>query len=59
MVDRLCWKHYGHVSGTVEQVLEANPHLADQGPYLSAGYVLTLPDINVSTVTEKVIRLWD
>lgn len=43
-VDALCWRHYGRTQGVTEQVLQANPGLAEHGPFLpraaggSAGY---------------------
>ena len=40
VLDRLCHQHYGHLMGTVEAVLEANPGLAAlrdvDGPVLFA-----------------------
>ncbi|MEA3581460.1 tail protein X [Klebsiella pneumoniae] len=29
-VDALCWRHYGRTQGVTEQVLQANPGLAEQ-----------------------------
>ena len=57
MVDHICWKHYGRSSGTVEAVLEANPGLADAGPVLPGGLVVTLPDLDAAETVEAV-RLW-
>lgn len=31
-VDALCWRHYGRTQGVTEQVLKANPGLAEYGP---------------------------
>lgn len=28
-VDALCWRHYGRTQGVTEQVLKANPGLAE------------------------------
>ena len=58
MLDHIAWKHYKKQSGAVEEILEANPGLAEYGEQLPAGIVINLPDI-VLTETENVIRLWD
>lgn len=34
-VDALCWRHYGRTQGVTEQVLKANPGLAEYGPFTS------------------------
>lgn len=57
-LDYICWKHYGQQSGAVEQVLEANPGLADAGTILTAGTVIELPDLTVTTKS-NTISLWD
>lgn len=58
-VDYIAWKVYGTQAGRVtEQVLEANPGLADQGPILPAGLTITLPDIAQPAPVQGV-RLWD
>ncbi len=56
-LDYICWKHYGQQSGAVEQVLEANPGLADAGTILTAGTVIELPDLAVKKIFSKV-QLW-
>lgn len=57
--DYIAWKQYGSQDGQiVEQLLEANPGLADLGPVLPAGVLITLPDITPATDTTAV-RLWD
>ena len=59
MLDSVASKFYGGLSGrVVEQVLEANPHLADWGPLLPAGLEIRLPSIDNSTQVQAV-RLWD
>ncbi|MFH4285229.1 tail protein X, partial [Acinetobacter baumannii] len=32
-VDAICWREYGRSTGVVEQVLAANPHLSEFGPF--------------------------
>ncbi len=44
-VDALCWRHYGRTQGVTEQVLKANPGLAEYGPFLPHGLQVELPDI--------------
>lgn len=57
--DYIAWKHYGTQAGrTVEQLLDANPGLADHGPLLPAGLLVTLPDIDLEP-TAQAVRLWD
>ncbi|EIT4025546.1 TPA: phage tail protein, partial [Escherichia coli] len=43
-VDALCWRHYGRTQGVTEQVLKANPGLAEYGPFLPHGLQVELPD---------------
>ena len=42
-VDALCWRHYGRTQGVTEQVLKANPGLAEYGPFLPHGLQVELP----------------
>lgn len=58
MADEIAFRHYGTTSsGVVEQLLAANPGLADYGPVLPAGLVITLPVTDTVTKTEG-LRLW-
>ena len=57
-LDAICWNYYGYSSGAVEQVLEANRGLADYGPKLPAGIVITLPDLTPVQATQPT-RLWE
>ena len=57
-VDHICWQHYGRQSGAVEEVLKANPGIADLGPVFSAGVLLTLPDLT-EPEQEQGVSLWD
>lgn len=58
MVDAICHRHYGRTAGVVEAVLEANHGLADEGPVLSAGVAILLPDLPDPEPDEGV-SLWD
>lgn len=58
-VDYIAWKYYETQDGrVVEQLLEANPGLADYGPMLPAGLVIELPDIALEA-TQEAVKLWD
>jgi len=59
MLDVICLNYYGHAHRYVESVLSANPGLADQGPVLSAGIVIVLPDLAELGHQEAAVRLWD
>ena len=59
VLDKICFKHYSHIRGTVEAVLAANPGLADHGPVLPAGVLISLPMLPEATPQKKTIRLWD
>ena len=55
-VDALCWRHYGRTQGVTEQVLKANPGLAEYGPFLPHGLQVELPDIPTTTTVQTVQR---
>ncbi|PAJ72285.1 phage tail protein [Pseudoalteromonas sp. NBT06-2] len=57
-LDYICWKHYGHLSGVVEKVLEHNPGLAALGELYPENIVIILPEISVSKVS-NIVRIWD
>jgi phage tail protein X len=60
-IDTICSDHYGHLNGSVEAVLAANPGLADNSsPVFYTGFIIYLPTITpVTTVTNNTIKLWD
>lgn len=59
MADAIAWNYYGTRDGqATEQLLAANPGLADYGPLLPAGVTITLPDITPQS-TDNPIKLWD
>jgi len=46
LVDDIAYRFYGQTTGgEVEAVYAANNHLADYGPALPAGVIITLPDV--------------
>ena len=55
-LDTLCYRYYGHLSGTVETVLAANPGLAPIAQPLPAGVVIASPDLPMTD--KKPIQLW-
>lgn len=59
MIDAICHKRYGQTVGAVEAVLEANPHLADMGPVLEAGVIISLPELPEATTEVHTVRLWN
>lgn len=58
-VDAICWRHYGRTAGVVEQVLDANPGLADLGPIIPHGTQVLLPDQAVRAEQRQMVNLWD
>lgn len=57
-VDLICWRHYGRTAGVTEAVLEANPGIADNAPFLPMGLEIILPDA-APQQRQEVIQLWD
>lgn len=58
-VDAICWRHYGRTAGVVEAVLDANPGLADRGPVLPAGVLVTLPELQTTAPERQMVNLWN
>ncbi|WP_312382036.1 tail protein X [Stutzerimonas balearica] len=58
-VDAICWRHYGRTAGVVEQILEANPGLADLGPVIPHGTQVLLPEQAVRAEQRRMVNLWD
>ncbi|KVE33910.1 tail protein X [Burkholderia sp. TSV86] len=59
LADEIAWNYYGtRASRVVEQLLDANPGLADRGPVLTAGITIILPDFTLPA-TQQSIKLWD
>ncbi|MGE4431906.1 MAG: tail protein X [Sphingobium sp.] len=59
-LDALCWRVLGQTGGIVEQALDLNRDLAEQGPLLSEGQVITLPLVSAPVTAErKIVQLWD
>jgi len=58
MLDAICSRFYGNEQDVTEQVLAANPGLADVGPILPAGLILTLPVQTSPETVKDTVRLW-
>ena len=57
--DFIAWKYYGRQDNRiVERLLDENPGLADIGPILPQGLVVSLPDLPVPA-QQQGVRLWD
>lgn len=57
-VDAIAWRHYGATDRrVVENLLQANPGLADYGDVLPPGVIVTLPHIEPAQ-TKRGVRLW-
>ncbi|HAF91229.1 MAG TPA: phage tail protein [Pseudomonas sp.] len=56
VLDTLCHRHYGHLTGTVEAVLAANPGLSSVPQPYSAGQLILLPDLPAQK--SETVRLW-
>lgn len=61
MLDDVVHRYYGGTDNdAVERVLEANRGLADYGPLLPEGVIITLPDAPAATSSApKLQTLWD
>jgi phage tail protein X len=59
-LDLLCMRHLGATANVVEQTLELNPGLAECGPFLPHGRLITLPEPTATTTkTAQTVQLWD
>ncbi|XEI33373.1 tail protein X [Aeromonas veronii] len=57
-LDLLLHRYYGYTAGITEQVLALNPRLAELGPVLPIGTLVTLPDAPTQAAVTQ-INLWD
>lgn len=58
-LDLICARHYGRQAGAVEQVLKANPDIAEIAHRLPVGVQIVLPDIATVGQGQQTVRLWD
>ncbi len=57
-IDSICWRYYGRTAGVTELVLQANPTLAELGPIIPMGTLITLPDAPPAAPKKESINLW-
>ncbi|MNE64243.1 Phage Tail Protein X [compost metagenome] len=57
-LDQVLQRHYGYTAGITEQVLHLNAHLAELGPLLPIGTLITLPDAPTQAEA-PLIQLWN
>lgn len=58
-LDSICYRIYGRTAGVTEAALEANTGLADLGPVLPAGTLITLPEpADAVQPTPDFVQLW-
>lgn len=58
-VDAICWRHFGVTQGVVEQTLELNPGLVNQGAVLKHGTPVRLPNFVKQPKSKLMVKLWD
>lgn len=58
-LDALCWRVLGQTENVVDQALELNRGLADQGVFLTEGQIIILPvQLPQAVPEQKIIQLW-
>jgi phage tail protein X len=57
-VDLICWRHYGRTGRVTEAVYLANRGLAELGPILPHGLLITLPDADATQPADTTLHLW-
>ena len=57
-VDQLVWRETRRSSPIVEQVLAANPNLADSGAFLRAGQIVLIPATATRAAPVPMVQLW-
>lgn len=58
-IDALVWRVLRKGPSAVEQVLLANPNLADHGLFLPRGLAVVLPVSTSAPAVTPLINLWD
>ena len=53
----ICHNAYGHLNGSVEAVLKANPGLAAEPEPYRGGVLIVLPDLPLAS-DEQAVQLW-
>lgn len=57
-LDQLCHRHLGATAVVTEQALALNPGLAEIGPILPQGHLVTLPEAAPQPRQPEPINLW-
>jgi phage tail protein X len=57
-VDALVWRAIGAGAGVVESVYEANPRLAELGPFLPEGTPVNVPLPSAAAPETPLVQLW-
>lgn len=57
-VDQLVWRTTSRASPVVEQVLAANPNLADAGTFLRGGQIILIPATANRSAPMPMVQLW-
>lgn len=57
-LDLIINRHYGYTAGITEQVLTLNPRLAELGPILPTGTLITMPAAPTQA-EQPLIQLWE
>lgn len=57
-VDQLVWRHLRVAEPAVSRVLEANPSLADHGPFLPLGLRVVIPASARTPTSVPMTQLW-
>ena len=58
ILDDICYIYYGHLTGTVEKVMQANYRLSQYEPILPAGIKIILPEIKTKSSID-IVRMWE
>ncbi|MGO2242738.1 MAG: tail protein X [Halomonas sp.] len=58
-LDAICYRAFGRTQGITEQVLAANPGLAELGPLLPDGTPVKLPTVTQPHSRAPTVQLWD
>jgi len=57
-LDQLCYRVLGTTAGVTERALQMNPGLAEFGPILPHGTLVTLPEEQPTPVVIDTVQLW-
>lgn len=58
-LDAICWRELGATAAVLEQAYLLNQNMADVGPVLAEGTIVTLPDAPLASASLETVNLWD